>query len=392
MIIRSLLDTDLYKFTMMQAVLHQFPAAQAEYRLGCRHPMANLAPLAKEIRTEIHHLCTLRLQDEELDWLSRLRYMKTDFVEFLRNFHLQERFIEVDGTNGGLHILIHGPWLHTILFEVPVLAIVNEVYFRNTVRSPNLVEGRRRLVRKIAMIRELPDAAEFALAEFGTRRRFSRIWQHEVIRTLARELALSLRGTSNLLWAREFNLTPIGTMAHEWMQAAQVLGPRLALAQRFALQSWAQEYRGDLGIALSDNYGLEAFLRDFDLYFCKLFDGARQDSGDPFTWAERVIAHYRSNRVDPHTKSLVFSDSLTITRAIDIFNRFKHEARIGFGIGTHLTNDLGYTPLNIVIKMTRCNGQPVAKLSDDPEKTLCDDPVYLAYLREVYGLNARARG
>lgn len=281
--------------------------------------------------------------------------------------------------------------MHTILFEVPVLAIVNEVYFRNTVRSPNLDEGRRRLVRKIAVIRGLPDAAEFALAEFGTRRRFSRIWQHEVIRTLARELPQSLRGTSNLLWAREFNLTPIGTMAHEWMQAAQVLGPRLALAQRFAFQSWANEYRGDLGIALSDNYGLDAFLRDFDVYFCKLSDGARQDSADPFILAGRVIAHYRANRIDPRTKTLVFSDSLTISRAIEIFNRFKGKARLGFGIGTHLTNDIGCTPLNIVIKMTRCNGQPVAKLSDDPDKTLCDDPVYLAYLREVYGLDARTR-
>ncbi len=138
MIINSLLDTDLYKFTMMQAVLHQFPAAQAEYRFQCRHPMANLAPLAEEIRTEICHLCTLCLQDEELDWLGRLSYMKTAFVEFLRIFHLQERFIEVDGTNGELRILIRGPWLHTILFEVPVLAIVNEAHFRNTVRAPDL--------------------------------------------------------------------------------------------------------------------------------------------------------------------------------------------------------------------------------------------------------------
>ncbi|OYV47346.1 MAG: nicotinate phosphoribosyltransferase, partial [Burkholderiales bacterium 21-58-4] len=335
-------------------------------------------------------MCTLHLQDEELNWLGRLRYMKTDFVEFLRIFHLQERFIEVDGTNGALHILIRGPWLHTILFEVPVLAIVNEVYFRNTVRSPNLDEGRRRLVRKVAVIRGLPDAAEFALAEFGTRRRFSRIWQHEVIQTLARELPQSLRGTSNLLWAREFGLIPIGTMAHEWMQAAQVLGPRLALAQRFALQSWAQEYRGDLGIALSDNYGRDAFLRDFDPYFCKLFDGARQDSGDPFIWAERVIAHYWSNRVDPRTKTLVFSDSLTVNRAIEIFNRFKDTARLGFGIGTHLTNDLGYTPLNIVIKMTRCNGQPVAKLSDTPSKNMCDDTKYLDYLRAHSPLGAGA--
>ena len=392
MIIESLLDTDLYKFTMMQAVLHQFPGTQAEYRFQCRHPEVDLRPFAHEIRAEIAQLCSVRLHATELFWLGKLRYMKSEFVEFLHLFHLQERFIEVYDTGDQLDITINGPWLHTILFEVPVLAIVNEVYFRNTVLQPDLAEGRRRLAHKIATIRALPDAVNFSLAEFGTRRRFSRDWQREVVATLARELPGSLRGTSNLLWAREFGLTPIGTMAHEWMQAAQVLGPRLALAQRFAFESWVNEYRSDLGVALSDNYGLDAFLHDFDLYFCKLFDGARQDSGDPFTWAERVIAHYRANHIDPRTKILVFSDSLTITRAIEIFDRFKHVTRVAFGIGTHLTNDLGYTPLNIVIKMTRCNGQPVAKLSDDPEKTLCDDPVYLAYLREVYGLDARARG
>jgi len=388
MIIESLLDTDLYKFTMMQAVLHQFPGAQVDYRFQCRGPEVDLKPFAHEIRAEIAQLCTVCLHEDELSWLGNLRYVKSEFVEFLRLFHLQKRFIEVDDTKGQLDITIHGPWLHTTLFEVPVLAIVNEVYFRNTVLQPDLDEGRRRLAHKIATIRALPDAAEFSLAEFGTRRRFSRTWQREVLMTLANELPDSLRGTSNLLWAREFGLTPIGTMAHEWMQAAQVLGPRLALAQRFAFQSWANEYLGDLGIALSDNYGLDAFLHDFDLYFCKLFDGARQDSGDPFTWAERVITHYRANYIDPCTKTLVFSDSLDISRAIEIFERFKHATRVAFGIGTHLTNDLGYIPLNIVIKMVRCNGQPVAKLSDDPDKTLCDDPAYLAYLRQVYGLTS----
>lgn len=388
MIIESLLDTDLYKFTMMQAVLHQFPGAEAEYRFQCRGPDVDLRPLAGEIRGEIAHLCSLRLRSDELDWLRGLRYMSVDCIEFLRLFQLQERFIQVTESHGRLDITIRGPWLHTILFEVPVLAIVNQVYFRNSVPQPDLAEGRCRLAHKIKTIRALPDAAQFALAEFGTRRRFSHDWQHAVVATLARELPENLRGTSNLMWAREFKLTPIGTMAHEWMQAAQVLGPRLALAQRFALQCWAQEYRGDLGIALSDNYGLEAFLHDFDLYFCKLFDGARQDSGDPLIWAERVIAHYRSHRIDPRTKTLVFSDSLDIPRAIEIFNRFKHATRVAFGIGTHLTNDLGYTPLNIVIKMVRCNGQPVAKLSDDPDKTVCDDPTYLAYLRQVYGLTS----
>jgi nicotinate phosphoribosyltransferase len=173
-------------------------------------------------------------------------------------------------------------------------------------------------------------------------------------------------------------------MAHEYLQAAQALGPRLRDSQQFAFERWAREYRGDLGIALSDVYGMNAFLRDFDMYFCKLFDGARHDSGDPFDWGERLIEHYRKNRVDPRTKTLIFSDSLNVPLAIRLYERFRGRALTAFGIGTNLTNDLGYTPLNIVIKMVRCNGQPVAKLSDSPDKNMCDDAHYLAYLRQVF--------
>jgi nicotinate phosphoribosyltransferase len=173
-------------------------------------------------------------------------------------------------------------------------------------------------------------------------------------------------------------------MAHEYLQACQALGPRLRDSQIFGFETWAKEYRGDLGIALSDVYGMDAFLRDYDLYFCKLFDGARHDSGEPLQWGERLIAHFERNRVDPKTKTIVFSDSLTIPKVIELYQRFRDRVRIAFGVGTNLTNDLGYTPLQIVIKMVRCNGQPVAKLSDSPEKNMCDDEAYLAYLRQVF--------
>jgi nicotinate phosphoribosyltransferase len=173
-------------------------------------------------------------------------------------------------------------------------------------------------------------------------------------------------------------------MAHEYLQASQALGPRLRDSQIYAFESWAKEYRGDLGIALSDVYGMSAFLRDFDMYFCKLFDGARHDSGDPFDWGERMIDHYVRNRVDPQTKTLIFSDGLTVPRTIELYQRFKDRCRLAFGIGTNLTNDLGYEPLQIVIKMVRCNGQPVAKLSDTPSKNMCEDERYLAYLRQVF--------
>jgi nicotinate phosphoribosyltransferase len=189
------------------------------------------------------------------------------------------------------------------------------------------------------------------------------------------------------MYAARHGLTPLGTMAHEYLQACQALGPRLRDSQTFGFETWAREYRGDLGIALSDVYGMDAFLRDFDLYFCKLFDGARHDSGDPFAWGERMIRHYEQNRVDPLSKTLIFSDALTFPLIIELFKRFKDRAKLAFGIGTNLTNDLGYTPLQIVIKMVRCNGQPVAKLSDTPGKDMCDDQHYVQYLRQVFEIH-----
>jgi nicotinate phosphoribosyltransferase len=388
MIIESLLDTDLYKFTMMQVVLHHFPGAQVEYVFKCRTEGVDLKPHAEEIRAGIADLCKLRFRDEELAYLRGLRFMKSDFVDFLGLFHFNEKYIKVETTSTppGLEISIRGPWLHTIMYEIPVLAIVSEVYFRRTQPKPDLAEGRRRLEAKIGQVRALEPAFTFRVSDYGTRRRFSRAWHDEVIATFKREIPERFAGTSNVWLAKKHGLTPLGTLAHEYMQACQALGPRLRDSQVFAFDVWAKEYRGDLGIAISDTYGTDAFLRDFDMYFCKLFDGARHDSGDPFAWGERLIEHYRKNRVDPRTKTLIFSDQLTVPVAIEIARRFHGRALTSFGIGTNLTNDLGYEPINIVIKMTECNGQPVAKVSDAPGKTVSKDPGYLAYLRQVFGL------
>ena len=388
MIITSLLDTDLYKFTMMQVVLHQFPGAQVEYKFKCRNPGVQLAPFVEEIRSEIRSLCSLSFKESELRYLGSLRFIKSDFVDFLGLFRLNEKYIQVTPLpSGEIDITISGPWLHTILFEIPVLAIVNEVYFRNTQMAPDLMEGRRRLDIKIAQL-QAEGLQALKIADYGTRRRFSRAWHEEVLRVLVARLGTGPKGqfagTSNVYFAQLLGLTPLGTMAHEYLQACQALGPRLRDSQVFAFESWAREYRGDLGIALSDVYGLNAFLRDFDMYFCKLFDGARHDSGDPFKWGERMIDHYSRNRVDPKTKTLIFSDSLTIPRTIELYQQFHGRCQLAFGIGTNLTNDLGYEPLQIVIKMVRCNGQPVAKLSDTPSKNMCDDEKYLAYLRQVF--------
>ena len=268
---------------------------------------------------------------------------------------------------------------------------------------PDFPEGRRRLDAKIAAL-QADGLGDLKIADYGTRRRFSRAWHEEVLRVLVARLGTGDRrpgspqgpgqfaGTSNVLYAMKLGVTPLGTMAHEYLQACQALGPRLRDSQVFGFEMWAKEYRGDLGIALSDVYGMSAFLRDFDLYFCKLFDGARHDSGDPFAWGERLLEHYRTNRVDPLTKTLIFSDGLTIARTIELYNQFRGRCQLAFGIGTNLTNDLGdppaHEPLQVVIKMTRCNGQPVAKLSDTPGKGMCDDEKYLAYLRQVFDIPA----
>lgn len=386
-IIESLLDTDLYKFTMMQCVLHQFPGASVEYRFRCRNEGIDLRPFKADIEKEIDRLCTLQFKEEELEYLRSLRFIKDDFVEFLSLFRLKRKYIEIVDTGSELAITIKGPWLHTILFEIPVLAIVNETYFRHTAGGIDKTEGRKRLDAKIRMIEDEPDNHLISISDFGTRRRFSRQWQKEVLETLKERIPAQFAGTSNVYYAKELKLIPMGTMAHEYLQACQALGPRLRDSQTYAFEMWAKEYRGDLGIALTDVYGIEPFLKDFDMFFCKLFDGVRQDSGDPLLWGERMIEHYKANRCDPRTKTFIFSDSLTFDRLVEIFRRFKGRVKLGFGVGTNLTNDLGPAPLNIVIKMVRANGQPVAKISDTPGKSMCDDLSYLAYLKQVFGMS-----
>ena len=392
MIIQSLLDTDLYKFTMMQAVLHQFPAAQVEYKFKNRLAGVQLTPYLEEIREEIRQLCQLRFGEDELAYMRSLRFMSSDFVDFLALFKLNDKAVTLTPLdNGELDIRIRGPWLHTILFEIPILAIVSEVYTRNTSPDLDWSEGRRRLEDKLQLLQQHPGVK---VADYGTRRRFSGAWQREVLQIMQARLGSDhdsqFTGTSNVMYAKELGLRPMGTMAHEYLMACQALGPRLRDSQKFAFEKWAQEYRGDLGIALSDVYGMQAFLNDFDMYFCKLFDGVRHDSGDPFTWGERMIAHYAANRCDPLTKLLIFSDGLTIPRCIEIHDRFAGRCQTAFGVGTNLMNDLGPTPLQIVLKMVRCNDQPVAKISDTPGKTMVEDDGYLTYLRQVFDLPADA--
>jgi len=379
---------------MHQIVLHKFPGAYAKYRFKCRNNI-NLVPYKDEIEKEFDHLCTLQLNESEIQYLRTLPFLTDDYVDFMEDYRPKRRFIHVDITDGVLDIWFDGPILQTMPFEIWVLRIVNEVYFRNIMRNSMLVygNGTTRLYDKILTLNNYMNENTtnvFKLVDFGTRRSFSGAWHKTVTNILKNNLTKDVFvGTSNVLLAKELNLTPIGTFAHEYVQIFQGLGIcPIEDSQKVALQTWADEYRGELGICLSDTLGLNKFLKDFDLYFAKLYDGVRHDSGDPFYFADAIIEHYNNLGIDPKTKSIVFSDGLDVELAIEIAEHCKNRINVSFGIGTNLTNDLGYEPLQIVIKMVECgitkdDMRPVAKLSDSPGKTMCENDVYINYLKDA---------
>ncbi|MGE6689605.1 nicotinate phosphoribosyltransferase [Stutzerimonas stutzeri] len=388
-IIQSLLDTDFYKLTMMQAVLHHYPNAEVEWAFRSRSA-EDLTPYLGEIRQQIEALADLQMTLEELAFLERIPYMQPDFIRFLGLFRFDLRYLHVNIEDGELVMHLRGPWLHVILFEVPLLAIVSEV--RNRARYPEVTldQARDRLDEKLSWLcsqASEEELASFTLADFGTRRRFSFAVQAMVVDRLQRNFPGRFAGTSNVHLARTQNVKPMGTMAHEWIMAHQQLGPRLIDSQVAALDCWVREYRGALGIALTDCITMDAFLRDFDLYFAKLFDGLRHDSGDPLVWAEKAIAHYQRLGIDPRTRQLIFSDGLDLAKALEIHRALVDRSNPSFGIGTGLTCDIpGVEPTNMVIKMTACNGQPVAKISDSPGKTMCRDEAFVSYMRHVFDI------
>lgn len=386
-IIKGLTDLDFYKCSMAQGALHQFPNAMVRYGFKCRNNV-DLRPFAKQIREEIDRLGDLRATNEEIAFLEKIRYMKPSFISYFSRLQLRPDLVTVRPGKENLEIETEpAPWTDTIWFETMILGIVSEIYYRETYPVPDLAGARANLMEKIQLVQEAQNAEEkmiFRLIEFGTRRRFSADWQEEVTRTLKENIPNNLFGTSNLRLARLLDLRPIGTMAHEWLQAGQATNVRLSESQKYALECWVQEYRGDLGIALSDIFGMDAFLADFDLYFAKLFDGARHDSGDPRNWTEKLIAHYKNFHIDPRTKAAVYSDGLDIPKALSLWQEFEPQIKTSFGIGTNLTCDIPkIQALQIVMKMFECNGQPVAKVSDVAGKGMCRDAEFEAYLQSM---------
>ncbi|GLR09828.1 nicotinate phosphoribosyltransferase [Mixta theicola] len=387
-ILTTMLDTDAYKLHMQQAVFHRYHDVTVTAEFRCRGDDL-LGIYADEISAQIALMSQLALTDDEYSWLAGLPFFKADYLDWLKAFRYNPEQVKVRNHAGKLDIRISGPWREVIMWEVPLLALISEVVHRH--RSPQATPEMavERLLEKISSFKQLTqniDLSRFRLMDFGTRRRFSRDVQWAIVSTLQRDFPW-LVGSSNYDIARQLGITPVGTQAHEWFQAHQQISPVLANSQRAALQAWLDEYDDRLGIALTDCITMDAFLRDFGPGFATRYQGLRHDSGDPVEWGEKALAHYQKLDIDPHSKTLVFSDNLDFTKAVDLYRHFGQRTNVVFGIGTRLTCDIpGVKPLNIVIKLVECNGKPVAKLSDSPGKTICQDKAFVRALRKAFDL------
>ncbi|MBQ1685020.1 MAG: nicotinate phosphoribosyltransferase [Clostridia bacterium] len=381
-IVTSLLDTDLYKFNMDQVIFHKHTDLCGEYYFRCRNEgVVFTKEMFDEINAQIDHLCTLTFTKEELDYLRSIRFIKNDYVEFLRLWHPIRDYVHTElSESGELTIVVSGPLFSAMQFEIYLLEIVNEVYFRTRYDYEELRRSaEERLNKKIAAFND--GTYTFSFAEFGCRRRLSLEWEDEVVRRFAFETKNCV-GTSNVYLAKKYNLTPIGTYAHEFVQMYQGIDSiPLSFTNHYAMEDWYDEYRGDNGTALTDTLSTDLFLCDFNRSMVNNFTGVRHDSGDPYEWGEKIIAHYEKYGVDPKTKLLLFSDSLNFDRAEKLYRHFKDRAKVSFGIGTFCANDTCVEPLNIVIKLQTVNDRPVAKLSDAEGKAMCRDAEYLHYLK-----------
>lgn len=385
-IITSLLETDAYKFSMGQAIYHQFSDYKTTWSFKCRNEdVFFTAEMIEEIKHQIKLYCDLRFSEDELEYLNNIKWIKGSYVDFLRLW--KPRYDDFSfGTDAacGLTIETKGTWLNTSMYEIPTLAIVNEVYFRMRYNYDELMDSfKDRLAAKIAGL--LDGTYELgAFSEFGMRRRLSGEAQDLAVRKLAetRFPSSTFVGTSNVYLARKYHITPVGTMAHEWImcvgQGNHKHNP--AYSNWYALDAWVKEYGVLNGTALTDAITTECFLKDFQLTYATLFSGVRHDSGEPIAWGERMIEHYKSLGIDSTMKTLLFSDSLDFERATKIYRHFKGRAKVAFGIGTFLSNDTKVPALNIVMKTTACNGMDVAKISDVPGKGMCKSPEYEHYL------------
>ncbi len=373
--IRSILDNDLYKFSMQQAVHTLYPRAEAEYSFINRGRTAFPVKMLPLLREQVDAMAGMSLSPLEKKYLEETCYFLTPvYLDFLETYRFDPGEVFMEHGADGFRLRVKGPWYRTILWEIPLMAMISETYFS----LMNFSIRSRDEIRKVNQNKTKVLAANgIRFSDFGTRRRYSAENQENLIADILDCKENTFTGTSNVHFARKFGLKPMGTLAHEWFMFHAVMNG-YQMANITAQDAWVQVYKGNLGIALTDTYTTDVFLSGFDTLHAKLFDGVRQDSGDPLEFLDKIVAHYKSHHIDPSTKVIVFSDGLNVEKAVKIHEHCKGKVRDSYGIGTNLTNDVGVDPLNIVIKLSRTRPWPerpfqyTIKLSDDPGKNTGD--------------------
>lgn len=384
----SILDNDFYKFTMQHAVVRLFPRAKAKYKFINRgeHPFPDgFDQLLKKAVDQMAGLSLLKTEKEYLE--KTCPYLAPTYLDFLQGYRYDPNEVEISQTGSNLSVEISGLWYRTIMWEVPIMSLICELYYQATaqerINDKQVISVAQEKINKYK-------ALDIKLAEFGTRRRHSYQVHDLTTKTLVEFGKDAFTGTSNVHLAMKYQTKPIGTHAHEWfMFHGAKFG--FKMANLLGLENWSNVYRGDLGIALSDTYTSKVFFSQFDKKFSKLFDGVRHDSGDPLQFADMTIRHYEENGIDPKTKTIIFSDGLNYEKVQRIANYCRGKIKISFGIGTSLTNDVGLKPMNIVIKMTDAlpeegDWTPVIKLSDEKNKHT-GDPETIELAKQLLDIN-----
>ena len=385
--ISSLLDNDFYKFTMQQGVIKLFPRSMARYEFINRGKHVFPEGFGDLLRKAIDNMVDLWLSPEEKNYLAETcPYFEPTYLDFLQGYTYNPAEVIIEQNGNDLSVKIEGYWYRTILWEVPILALISELFYymndSKAATSEQITEINKEKIEKYAKL-------GVTIAEFGTRRRHSYLVHRMVVKALEQYGTGTFVGTSNVHFAMHYNTKPIGTHAHEWfMFHAAKYG--FKMSNSLGLEHWAAVYRGDLGIALTDTYTTDIFFEQFDRKFSKLFDGVRHDSGDAVDFAEKTISHYKKMGIDPLSKTIIFSDALNYEKVERIANFCKGKIGMSFGIGTDFTNDVGLVPLNIVIKMTAALPEsqswiPVVKLSDEKGKHT-GDPKMISLSKEILGI------
>ena len=386
-VLTSLLDNDFYKFTMQCGVVQLFPKTKARYTFINRGKHEFPEGFDKALRAAVDAMAELKLtKDEKAFLVKNCPYLSPLYLDFLEGYRYDPSEVHIAQEGNDLKVTVEGHWYRTILWEVPLLAIISELYYQLTNATAwtdaQVIANTR---EKELLYKELG----VVFAEFGTRRRHSYHVHDIVMRTLLEGYGSTFIGSSNVHFAMKYKVKPIGTHAHEWFMfhAAEY---SYKMANALSLEHWVDVYRGDLGVALSDTYTTDVFFKQFDKKFSKLFDGVRHDSGDPIVFAEKTIAHYKKMGIDPLSKYIIFSDGLNPKKVQAITEACKGKIGISFGIGTDLTNDVGLRPMNIVMKLTEVltsddEGVPTVKLSDEPNKHT-GDPKMIALAKGILGI------